>query len=139
MMLSRRMPSPTSSRTKKPLSSGPRWTIVEHMLCTSSAATGRPSRLRIPAMPHMEWRKKSEGSNIAAQAAWFDLEHAFGESPRRCPDSGCVVMHPPKPNRRVELETDQLPNCFRPEELVRLIAVQHVVLRRAFANGISNC
>src|SRR5438552_1460483 len=50
---SRRMPTPPSAPTWKPSSSGPRCTSVPHMARTSSGATGRPPRLRIPAMPHM--------------------------------------------------------------------------------------
>src|SRR4029077_3773461 len=53
------MPSPTSSPTPKPSSSGPRWRITSHMRCTrtrldskSNGAEGEEDSTN-PAMPHM--------------------------------------------------------------------------------------
>src|SRR5436190_19586435 len=78
MTARRRLASPmdgTPSSAWKPSPSGPRWTIDAAIDARSLASTGRPSRWRTPAMPHISAHRGQADERAALARVEHERDH----------------------------------------------------------------
>src|SRR5207237_2175264 len=73
----RRMVMPNEPSTYTPSSSGPRCAMSDAILWRSRPSAGRPSRLYLPAMPHMSAAPLRALANQVAIKLVEPLDHAF--------------------------------------------------------------
>src|SRR5438132_5361126 len=137
--------------------------MAPHRALTSSRRTGRPVRLARPAIPHItsslvpqESDPTDNGTANLPLGAPLGIEPSpysessrsrdpIGhgdrkESPRRSPEGPTRLPRPSVEQfarvRRIDLEPTERPRRPGPLELVRLITVEEVVLRRALRKGV---